>query len=40
MAVPLTISILSINYNYFLDANHGENESLEPSKNQVENLLN
>lgn len=40
MALPLTISILSMNYNYFLDANRRGNESLEPSKNQVENLLN
>ena len=34
----LTVSILSINYKKFLDANCGENENLEPNKNQVENL--
>ena len=36
----LTISILSTNYKYFIAANRGEKESLEPKENQTENLLN
>ena len=29
----LTLNILRTNYKYFIDANRGEKESLEPKKN-------